>query len=176
MILKRRRMKNFETDLNKIAQLARDKAAENRKFAAFLRASAYPRKIDKIVYSLYKQISKEIDCTACGNCCKLMDPVLRKKDIEKLSKVWVAVTDKNIKNYLKKDKKEAGFMFKISPCPLLKKKKCSQYLSRPAGCKAYPNLDKKDFSLSLTKVLENYAVCPIVFNVYEGLKAELHYG
>ncbi|MFH1062867.1 MAG: YkgJ family cysteine cluster protein [Candidatus Omnitrophota bacterium] len=169
-------MKKFETDLNKITQLARDKAAENRKFRVFLQASQYPQKIDKIAHRLYKQIAPEIDCTACGNCCKLMDPVLRKKDIEKLSKVWVGQAEKSIKNYLIKDKKENGFMFKISPCPLLKKNKCSQYLSRPAGCKAYPNLEKKDFSLRLKKVLENYSICPIVFNVYEGLKAELQHG
>ncbi|MBU4304822.1 MAG: YkgJ family cysteine cluster protein [Candidatus Omnitrophica bacterium] len=79
-----------------------------------LKSSHYPEKIDKTVHSLYKQISSKIDCTNCGNCCKLIKPVLSKKDIEKLSKSLGVGTDKVIKDFLIEDKKEGGFIFNIS--------------------------------------------------------------
>lgn len=165
-------MKNLESDLNKITQLAKDKDQENREFCSFLKDSQDSKKIDKIVHSLYKQISKEIDCTSCGNCCKLMDPVFKKKDIEKLFNVWGVEADKSLKKHFIEAKKENGFIFK-TPCPLLKETKCSQYLSRPAGCKSYPHLHKKNSVFKVKEVIENYSICPIVFNVYEDLKAKI---
>ncbi|MFH2137298.1 MAG: YkgJ family cysteine cluster protein [Candidatus Omnitrophota bacterium] len=157
-------MENLEIDLNKITQLAIEQEEENREFNSFLKSIQDTRKIDKIVHSLYKQVSAKIDCTSCGNCCKLMDPVFKAKDIAKLSK--------SIKDCLIEDKEE-DFVFKTSPCLLLKETKCLQYLSRPEGCRSYPHLDRKDFISRLAEVMESYSICPIVFNVYEGLKAKI---
>ena len=44
---------------------------------------------------------------------------------------------------------------------------------RPADCASYPNLHKDGFLSRLVFVLNSYAVCPIVFNVYEHLKDEM---
>ena len=51
--------------------------------------------------------------------------------------------------------------------------KCTQYDSRPVNCALYPHLHKKDFVFRLIGVVNNYSICPIVFNVYEALKNKL---
>ncbi|MBU1043613.1 MAG: YkgJ family cysteine cluster protein [Candidatus Omnitrophica bacterium] len=158
-------------DLYMIAQLAKEKESENLEFYLFLKSNQNSKKIDEIVQRLYSQISKKIDCTNCGNCCKLMDPVFKKEDIERLGPVIA----ESIKKDLRADKKENGFIFKKSPCAFFKNNKCLQYLSRPAGCRSYPHLHRKNFISRFSKVMESYSICPIVFNLWEQLKVELEY-
>jgi hypothetical protein len=40
-------------------------------------------------------------------------------------------------------------------------------------CRSYPHLHKKDFAHRVIKVIDNCSICPIAFNVFERLKAEL---
>jgi hypothetical protein len=78
------------------------------------------------------------------------------------------------KGYLSQDTDNpAKHMFIELPCPFLANNKCSNYDCRPKDCRSYPHLHKKDFVFRLWGVIENYEVCPIVFNVYEQLKTEL---
>ena len=76
--------------------------------------------------------------------------------------------------YLREDEENPShYIFKELPCPFLRNNKCSNYGYRPKDCKSYPHLHKKDFIFRLWGVVENYEICPIVFNVYEQLKIEL---
>jgi len=50
---------------------------------------------------------------------------------------------------------------------------CSQYKYCPDNCRSYPHLHKNDFVSRLINVIENIAICPIVFDVYEALKEEV---
>ncbi|MFQ5576558.1 MAG: YkgJ family cysteine cluster protein [Anaerolineae bacterium] len=59
------------------------------------------------------------------------------------------------------------------PCPFLKDDLCSNYECRPTDCRSYPHLHKDGFVSRLWGVVANYSICPIVFNVYERLKAEM---
>lgn len=164
----------LEIDLEKIQKLAKQREEENWKFRSFLKGSDYPsEKIDEIVHDLTQEISSRIDCTKCGNCCKAVKPVLTTKDIEELSEGMGMSTAQFRDAYLSEDKEEDGFVFKRLPCPLLKDTLCTQYSYRPAVCKSFPHLYSKDFVFRLMQAIENYSVCPIVFNVYESLKNEL---
>lgn len=164
----------LEIDLETIQKLAKQREKENWEFRSFLKGSDYPsEKIDEIVHGLVQEVSSRIDCTKCGNCCKTVKPVLTTKDIEKFSE-GLGITIAQFKEeYLVEDKEEDGFVFKILPCPLLKDTLCSQYAYRPAVCRSFPHLHSKDFVFRLMQAIENYSVCPIVFNVYENLKNEL---
>ncbi len=164
---------NLESDLNKITQLAIDNQAENKKFKLFLETRVNSEEVDNIVHRLYEQISPNVDCTICGNCCKLMEPVFKKKDINRLATGLADDEYKSIKKCFIEDTDDGSFNFKIKPCMFLKQSKCLQYLLRPDGCRSYPHLDRKDFTGSLDKVIYNYSICPIVFNVFESLKIEL---
>lgn len=169
-------MRNIETDLEKIQKLAKQREEENWKFRSFLKGSDYSlEKIDRIVHVLFQKVSSEIDCTKCGNCCRKIRPVLSRSDIERFAKGLAISATQFKEQHLVKCNEEKGFWFKTKPCPFLNNNRCSQYPLRPAVCKSFPHLHKKDFVFRLINVVENYAICPIVFNVYERLKGELWY-
>ena len=161
----------MEIDLIKIENLAKEREGENWNFRTFLKGNDI-KNLDTIVHKLFKRVSESIDCTACGNCCKKMQPILKKKDISKLSKSLNITPDQFITKYVDKDEDGDNILNQL-PCPFLNDNKCTQYDSRPVDCSSYPHLHKKDFVFRLIGVVNNYSVCPIVFNVYEALKNRL---
>ena len=60
--------------------------------------------------------------------------------------------------------------------PLLKENLCTTYPCRPADCRSYPHIQKKDFVFRLNQAILNCSVCPIVVNVFELLKRDLWRG
>jgi Fe-S-cluster containining protein len=101
-----------------------------------------------------------------------MQPILKKKDIRKLSKSLNITPDQFKTKYVDKDEDGDNILNQL-PCPFLNDNKCTQYDSRPVDCESYPHLHKKDFVFRLIGVVNNYSICPIVFNVYEALKNRL---
>ena len=161
----------METDLIKIKKISQEREDENWYFRTFLKGYDI-KDLDSVVHKLFKQVSEAIDCTVCGNCCKEISPSLKKKDINKLSKSLHIPPDQFVTKYVDKDEDGDNILNRL-PCPFLKDNKCTQYESRPVACTSYPHLDKKDFVFRLIAVVNNYSICPIVFNVYEALKKEL---
>lgn len=124
------------------------------------------------MHRLYADISSEIDCKTCGNCCKEVSPVFVPEDIERFS-TGINMSVDDFKNkYLIEDENEEGFTFNKKPCPFLNNNLCAQYECRPGDCRSFPHLHKKGIVCRLMNVVENTAICPIVFNVYEALKEE----
>ena len=83
-----------ETDLKKIKQTARKKVNENWEFRSFLKGYDMGiEELDSIVHRLFEGVYREIDCTACGNCCREISSVLVQEDIERISPVgcWTYV-------------------------------------------------------------------------------------
>jgi len=165
-----------ETDLKKIKKTAEKKEDENWEFRSFLKGyDIEVEELDSIVHGLFEEVYREIDCTACGNCCREISPVLEQEDIERLSR-GLGISPENFKErfLIKGDKDYSeGFIFRKKPCPFLKGNLCSHYELRPEACRSFPHLHKEEFVFRLIGVVENYDVCPIVFNVYEQLKTEL---
>jgi Fe-S-cluster containining protein len=161
----------METDLTKIKNQAKEKEDENWRFRTFLKIYD-DTNLDSIVHKLLEQVSKAIDCTSCGNCCREVQPILNNRDINKLAKSLNIKPDQFITDYVKKDE-DGDNVLKQIPCPFLSDNKCTQYDSRPNDCASYPHLHKQEFVFRLIGVINNYSVCPIVFNVYEALKEKL---
>ena len=164
----------METDVKKIKKLSEEKEDENLKFRTFLKIGGISsRRVDSIVHRLYREISSQIDCEACANCCRDAQPVLDQEDIERLSTgLGISITQFR-DQYLVKDEEARKYRFSKTPCPFLKDNACSCYAHRPANCISYPHLHKKDFTSRTINVICNCSVCPIVYNVYEGLKREV---
>jgi Fe-S-cluster containining protein len=162
------------TDIVKIEKLSKQKADENWNFRSFLKSTDIPfEKIDSIVQRLNREVSAQIDCTTCANCCKTVSPVLDKEDIVTFAK-GLGISPEQLKSqYLVKD--EEGFTFNAKPCPFLVDNKCSNYDHRPKACASYPHLHKDDFVFRTIGIINNCSVCPIVFNVVERLKDEMCY-
>lgn len=161
------------TQITEIERLAKERENENLNFRTYLKGkdSNY---IDHLVKELNRYFTEEIDCTKCGNCCTKLKPILAESDIDRLVKVNKMSRTKFKKEYVEMDK-EGDMLFKNLPCSFYKNKKCTIYNYRPSDCQEYPHLHKPEFTSRLFGILENYAVCPIVFNVVEALKERLGY-
>ncbi len=165
----------IETDLKRIEQLAEENEDENWAFRSFLKQlDISPKELDAIVHQINDEVSAQIDCTACGNCCQRIKPVLDMPDItEFVTGLNISVSELQ-ENHLKRHpEKGARYHFNALPCPFLKDNRCTNYAYRPQDCRSYPHLHKDDFLSRLMSIIGNYSICPIVFNVYERLKEEL---
>lgn len=165
----------MEKDIRKIEQQARLREDENWRFRCYLKASDLPAsRIDALVRKLYQEVSAQIDCTNCGNCCRVMQPLLTDADIKRLA-AHLGLPVKQFRDDFIEVGSEKGAVaeFSTMPCPFLRDNSCSVYDCRPRDCRSYPHLHNKDFVFRMNQAYDNCSVCPIVFNVYEGLKSEL---
>ncbi len=160
-------------DLQEIKKISEERKKENLRFISFLKGQN-SAKIDVLVHKLNGLYTSNIDCTQCGNCCVHLRPILAESDIDILIKALKVSRQKFKKVYVMTDE-EGDMLFKKLPCAFLKGKKCSLYTSRPEDCSSYPHLYKDNFTSRLYGIFENYAICPIVFNVIEELKGKLNF-
>lgn len=164
----------LETDLDKIMALAEVRWNDNWNFRAYLQQAEDPAQVDRVVHQLNAEVSAQVDCTQCANCCRQISPHLTETDVPRIAACVHASAEKFAKDYLEAD--EFGEqMFRVSPCPMLKGTRCQVYAGRPEDCRSYPHLHEPDFVRYMVTTIENYSVCPIVFNVVEKLKVMFSY-
>jgi hypothetical protein len=149
----------LEINLKKIAETAVEKNEENRSFATYLKQQNL-EEIDKIAHRLSEKITDAIDCVACGSCCNNLRPIATREAVGQF------VVEEKIDEYM--------YLERFS-CKNLDVdcKSCTAYLDRPQECRDFPYMDRNNFVNRTHGILQNYEICPIVFNVYESLKTEL---
>lgn len=140
---------------------------ENKKFRKHLRNFSSAQ-IDPQVQKLYAEVSAQIDCTQCGNCCRKLEPGLNLEETQRLAHCMGMPHDEFLHQQVLNEGDEV-FYLKAKPCIFLAEKKCSIYESRPASCADYPHLNKPNFKYN-RNVWVNAEICPIVFNLIEKLK------
>jgi len=161
----------IETNIKKIQQIADRKEDENLAFRSFLKGQDF-NKVDEIVHKLYSEIAPQIDCLECGNCCINLRPTITDKELDRLAEIDEVTKSDFEEKYLMQDDFEDFKYLRSVPCKYLKDKKCMIYSDRPEECRSYPYLHKDKFVSRTLGVLNNYEICPIVFNVFELLKVE----
>lgn len=161
----------IETSLERIRELAEERYDENWEFRLFLKLRDEDE-VDARVHRILKEVLAQIDCTTCGNCCTVMRPCMNDTDVERLSGRLSMTPNQFRTQYVMKDE-DGDIVLRGHPCPFLKDKRCAVYPDRPKDCRSYPHLHKDCFNARLIGVISNYAVCPIVFNVYNLLKGEM---
>lgn len=165
-------MNELELNLEKISMYAKARESENLRFRSFLKGQDSD-KIDNMIHRINEEVSASIDCTKCGNCCNHLCPEVDSRDIDRLSNVLNVTPEKFRENYVMKE--EGEDYLKHTPCRFLKDKMCTVYEIRPNSCRDYPYLHKDYFISRLFGVLNNYSICPIVYNSFERLKRELRF-
>lgn len=164
----------LETNINRIEVLTRQKEDEDRQYRRLLqKCDAAIEEIDAIVHRHYKEVSEQIECRECANCCKVFRPLLRAEDIDRLARHLKIPKEDFITQYIVEYENGQGCFFKLTPCPFLVDNACTVYTDRPDICRSYPNLHGERFVFSLNDILSNCSVCPIVYNVYERVKMEI---
>ena len=166
----------IELDLNTINRNSEIREEENFQFRSFLKGQD-PDKIDQIVQELNEEVLEHIDCTKCANCCKELEICFKEEEIVNITKHLNIDKKEFIKQSTKPDEfgDKDKYYLNSKPCRFLTDKKCSIYELRPETCNSYPFLQKDNFTSRLFGVIENYAICPIVYNVYELLKEEMNF-
>jgi hypothetical protein len=159
-------------DLPLIRRYSRHNEAEDSSFRAFLKAGANLSNVelDAMARETTDGVWAQIDCLACGNCCRSLQIVVDDRDIKRLA-ARVGMTIKAFAQRYVAVAEDRTKHFVSAPCPFLgDDNRCAVYEDRPQACRDFPYLHTKGFrNLTLT-MIENTGVCPIVFNVWQALK------
>ena len=148
---------------------ARGRYSETKKFFKLLKKVKSAR-LDQLFEANHIRFSEEINCLNCANCCRGTGPLLKNRDISRLSKSLRMKPRLFIETYLQTDE-EGDMIFRELPCPFVDDKNlCIVYEDRPVACRDYPHTDRHNIKKYLKPTLENYKICPIVFLSIEELK------
>jgi uncharacterized protein len=164
----------METNIDTIKQLAIKNEKDNLRLRNALKFNYSEKVVDRLFHSLFVLVSKQINCTVCANCCKVVTPVFRQKEAFTLAKYKNISIDSFINEYLCTDD-DSDLILKKLPCTFLSNNKCICYEDRPFDCRSFPHLHKKDCSSRLLNIIYFYSFCPIVYNVIELLKKEINF-
>ncbi len=160
----------LHTSLQFIQQAAAEKEDENIRFAGFLKQQN-ELEVDEKVHRLNTVIEKEIDCTACGNCCKTLMINVTESEASRAAARLQLNRDEFDEKYLEKGS-HGMMLINAIPCHFLENNKCTIYEDRFEGCREFPALHLPSFTKRLFTVMMHYSRCPIIFNVVEQLKSE----
>ena len=161
-----------EIDIGKYHQLALQKQKEHRKFLATLKKKA-PKNLDKIVQEVHTEVFREIDCTKCANCCKILGPLFTESDISRIAKHFRMRLLVFEDMYLRVDE-DNDKVFKSMPCPFLGEDNlCFIYDVRPKACREFPHTDRKKIYQINHLTIQNTLICPAVYLFVEKLQERL---
>lgn len=128
-----------------------------------------PNNLDRITNQLHDEAFTDIDCLQCANCCRSTGPLLKDKDIERLSHQLKLKPGVFTERHLRIDE-DQDYVFKQLPCPFLGEDHyCRVYESRPNACRNYPHTQQRDIYQKLTITYHNTFICPAVSKVVDGL-------
>jgi hypothetical protein len=156
------------TDLESIRKAAAEKEVENRLLATAVRNISVAE-IDRLAHPLAAEITRQIDCTRCGNCCKVQEPGVSREEIQTLAASRSEPETDFKDKFVAYTSEGAAFLCR-QPCIFLDEKICSIYEKRPRACADYPGLERPRLKWRWKQVMENYPICPIVFNMVEQLR------
>lgn len=131
------------------------------------------RDVDSLFQKLHVRFSRETNCTSCANCCKVLGPRLTYIDVKRLASSLKTGTSGIFEKYVSTDE-DGDYVFKSMPCPFLQEDNhCRVYDARPRACRDYPHTDQKNIGAIMSICLQNTAICPVVFRIFEALGNEL---
>lgn len=161
----------LETNLTTIAEYAKKNQTQNDAFCNCLR-NIDNDLLDTLIFELNNTIATQIDCTACGNCCKSLMINVNEDEATNAANHLHTSRGEFDKKYI--DKGESGRMIiNAIPCHFLSDNKCTIYEKRFEGCREFPALHLPNFNKRLFTVFMHYDRCPIIFNVIEALKNKI---
>jgi uncharacterized protein len=160
------------TDLSAIALSSATKEEENLRFQELLRTKDSDT-IDNLVFALNESVSPQIDCTACGNCCKSLMINVNSNDAGRLANHLHIPKKTFEEKYVEKSKEGTLAVMNAIPCHFLHNSKCTVYEARPDECREFPGLNQPGFTKRLFPIFFHYSHCPIIYNVIEAMKEKL---
>jgi Fe-S-cluster containining protein len=162
------------TDLVQIRLLGEKKREENFRFRRFMKSHDHS---DRILRRIAQAIEEQIDCTQCGNCCRVATAVVTKRDAERLARFLRISPARFLAEYTAVDPEEGRILRRSEEtgCVFLEGNTCSVYEARPDACQRFPHLVRGSGSIAsrMWQFVDRASYCPIVYNSLEAFKEEL---
>jgi Fe-S-cluster containining protein len=160
------------TDLVQIKRLGEKKHAENMRFRRWLKSHTF---VERQFRNSAIEITDEIDCRQCGECCRVTEVELTERDVEHLAKHVGASKKRFLADYTMQND-EGNLILKRSDeagCVFLQGNECTVYDARPADCERFPHLLSSSDSLErkMWTMPDRATYCPIVYNWLEKVKS-----
>lgn len=163
------------TDLVQIKRLGEQKRTENERLRKHLKTRRY---VERRLIGIARGVEEQIDCTECGNCCRVATAVLTERDVIKLSRHLGLTQGEFLRDYAQESEEE-GLILKRDDqhgCVFLDGNLCSVYEARPASCDHFPHMTKSSggsIESRMWQFIDRASYCPIVYNTLEGWKDEV---
>ncbi len=161
------------TDLIQIGRLGEQKREENQKFRRWLKSHNF---VERKFKAMAKDVENAIDCTECGNCCRVATAKITQRDIIKLAK-FIGMSIPQFKREYTQEDAEDGLVLKRDEetgCIFLSGNTCTVYDGRPSSCELFPHVVKGEGSLvsRMWQFVDRATYCPIVYNTMEAWKGQ----
>ncbi len=162
------------TDPTEVQRLAEELNDENWAFRAWIkgRPDLSDEQLMAVVRQVTDEITPQVDCTACAHCCQVLAPPLDQGEMQRLAQALGMSISSLTRTFLRQG--NSGQWELPAPCPLLDGNLCRVYDVRPKPCRDYPHLHN-DFRAHSIARINDASICPIVFNVVEGMKIDLRW-
>jgi Fe-S-cluster containining protein len=160
------------TDLVEIRRLGTSKEPENQDFRRYL--SAHHHRIEPFQI-LAAEIQKQIDCTACANCCRCSTVTVDYLEIETIARHLQCDVQHVMRQYTIADPDSLTTrVLKNTPqgCVFLDGNLCTIYESRPKACRDFPHvaLSTRSLGARFSSLCRWASSCPIIYNALESYK------
>jgi Fe-S-cluster containining protein len=160
------------TDLAEVFRLGTAKAEENLDFRRYLSAKHHA---DKTFQILASEVQKQVDCTACANCCRHSVVPVSKREIETIAEYLGATREAVTGLYTVPDSDAPArriLRSSMKGCIFLDGNLCMIYEARPKTCRDFPHVAVGTHSLGgrPSSLGRWAALCPIIFNALENYK------
>ena len=162
------------TDLVQIRLLGEKKRDENLRFRRHMKSHDHS---DRILRRIAQGIEEQIDCTQCGNCCKVATAVVTERDAERLARYLRITPAQFLAGYTMEDEEEGRILRRTAEtgCVFLEGTTCTVYDARPDACQRFPHVVRGAGSIAsrMWQFVDRAVYCPIVYNSLEAFKEEL---
>ena len=129
--------------------------------------------VDRFIHDQHRDLFSSIDCMNCANCCKTTPALVKQEDMDRIANHMSIPVGEFIERFLIMDE-DGDFVTNVQPCPFLEKNNaCKIYEVRPEACREFPLTLRKDQKSTASIMVDNAAICPAVFRIFERLESWL---
>ena len=162
------------TDLVQIKLLGEKKRGENERFRKHMKSFDHS---DRILRRIAEGVEEQIDCLACGNCCRVATAKVTERDVERLSKHLRQKPARFLAEFTEESAEEGVILRrdKKTGCVFLSGNECTVYDARPESCQRFPHVVRGNGSIvsRMWELIDRACYCPIVYNSLEAFKDEM---
>ena len=125
--------------------------------------------LDAILQPISEEVTRAVDCTQCGGCCKVLMVNVTPAEAEAAAN-RLQVSEEAFKAKYIEGSQQGQFIINKIPCHFLTGSICSIYEDRFTECRDFPHLHKPNFKDRVSNTITYYGICPIIYNTIEILK------